>query len=53
MKQIPHPQLDKATRLTAADLNKMKFDPRHTLLTPELLEKATKPAAQPAAPSKP
>lgn len=37
-KQIPHPDLKDAEKLTPLDLNSFRFDPKHTVLTPELLE---------------
>lgn len=38
---IPHPKLTSATPLSAFDLNKYTLGIKHTLLTPELLEKMT------------
>lgn len=41
-KNIPHPSLSKAQQLSALELNAFKIEDRHTLLTPELLEKMSK-----------
>lgn len=38
-RQIERPTLPDAKPLTAAELNSLKFTDRHTLLTPEYLEK--------------
>lgn len=37
-KQIPHPDLKNARKLTPLQLNALKCSRRHTLLTPEILE---------------
>lgn len=37
--QIAPPELKSARRLSPMELNGVKFTDRHTLLTPELLEK--------------
>lgn len=37
VKQIPHPVFEKAVKLTPLQLNAMKCEERHTLLTPEVL----------------
>ncbi len=37
-KQIPSPILKSAVALSPLDLNNCKLNPRHTILTPELLE---------------
>ena len=35
---IPHPDLKSAVRLNAAELNRIRFGNKHTVLTPEQLE---------------
>lgn len=37
--KISHPTLKSATRLTPLQLNTFRFDVKHTLLTPENLER--------------
>lgn len=37
MKKIPEPNLDSATRLSPAELNKIHFGGNHTPLTPDQL----------------
>lgn len=37
IKQIPHPELKSAERLTPLQLNGMRWDNKHTVLTPEIL----------------
>lgn len=39
MKKIQHPQLTNAVRLSAREMNSLHFSPKHTVLTPALLEK--------------
>ncbi len=39
MKIIPRPELKSAVRLSAMDLNKIRFSSKHTVLTPAMLEK--------------
>lgn len=36
--EIRHSELKSAVRLTPLELNACRFDPKHTVLTPELLE---------------
>lgn len=38
-KRIPHPDLKDARQLGPMDLNAIKFTDKHTLLTPEVLER--------------
>ncbi len=42
VKTIQRPDIAGACVLTAAQLNKYRFSDRHTVLTPELLEKMAK-----------
>lgn len=42
MKRIIRPQLTDAVKLTARELNDMCFSQKHTVLTPEQLEKIAK-----------
>lgn len=44
MKNIPHPQLDSATEMTAADENRIRFSGKHTVLTPQTLDQEEKEA---------
>lgn len=39
MKTIPRPQLKSAVRLTAREMNDLRFSQKHTVLTPAQLEK--------------
>ncbi|WP_304977042.1 hypothetical protein [Duncaniella muris] len=39
MKRIQRPQLTNAVRLSAREMNSLHFSPKHTVLTPALLEK--------------
>ncbi len=39
IKQIPHPQLKSAHRLSPLELNQIHCDKRHTVLTPEQIAK--------------
>lgn len=39
IKEIARPQFESARKLTAAELNNFVCEARHTVLTPELLEK--------------
>lgn len=36
--EIRHSELKSAGRMTPLELNACRFDPKHTVLTPELLE---------------
>ncbi|MCM1318966.1 MAG: hypothetical protein NC217_01120 [Muribaculaceae bacterium] len=36
-KKIPHPELQSAKRLTPLQLNAMRWDNKHTVLTPEII----------------
>lgn len=38
-KDIPHPKFEHAKLLTLLELNSLKIDNKHTLLTPEILER--------------
>lgn len=55
-KQLVMPQLDDAKELRPAELNNIRFSTKHTVLTPELLEKmsaqTTKDAPTPQSASK-
>lgn len=42
IRQIPRPELEKAGKLTPLELNAIKLDDKHTVLTPELLERLAK-----------
>ncbi len=46
-KQIPHPVLAKATRLTPLQLNSLRCEEKHTVLTPQLMESLAKTPAKP------
>lgn len=48
-KDIPHPKFEHAKSLTLLELNGLKIDNKHTLLTPQILERV---ASQSKAPSK-
>lgn len=37
VKQIRHPEFTNATRLTPLQLNALRYEEKHTLLTPELM----------------
>lgn len=37
-KQLTHPELTDAVKLSPLDMNNIKFTGKHTLLTPEVLE---------------
>ncbi len=37
-KNIPHPNLRNAEKLSPLQLNEIKIDEKHTVLTPQLLE---------------
>ena len=39
MKRIQRPHLTNAVRLSAREMNSLHFSPKHTVLTPALLEK--------------
>lgn len=39
IKQIQRPQLNSATEMDALQMNAVAFDKKHTVLTPEILEK--------------
>lgn len=39
MKRIQRPHLTNAVRLSASEMNSLHFSPKHTVLTPSLLEK--------------
>lgn len=42
VRKINIPEFDKATRLTPLELNGIKLDDKHTLITPEMLDEAMK-----------
>ncbi|MBD5345218.1 MAG: hypothetical protein HDR90_09610 [Bacteroides sp.] len=44
IKIIPRPQLQSATRLSALQLNGFRCEKKHTLFTPEQLEKIAREA---------
>lgn len=39
VKQIEMPEFTSATKLTPLQMNKLKCSPKHTVLTPELLDR--------------
>lgn len=39
MKKIPHVEIKDAVKLSAMDLNKIRFSEKRTVLTPDVLEK--------------
>ena len=43
-KIIPHPNFEHAKRLSPLELNNLRYDNRHTVITPELLEKMSERA---------
>lgn len=45
MKKIVRPQLASAVKLTPREMNDQHFSVKHTVLTPELLEKMAKGGA--------
>ncbi len=48
MKKITRPQLTDAVKLTPRELNDMRFSQKHTVLTPEQLEKLAAGKTNPA-----
>lgn len=40
-----HPQLKSATTLTAREMNALRFSDKHTILTPEQLERLARSAS--------
>lgn len=45
IKSIPRPNLESGKRLTPLQLNAMRWDNKHTVLTPEVLEEAARNVA--------
>lgn len=51
IKQIKHPEFDNAVRLTPRQLNSLRYEEKHTVLTPELMASLSKSNAETQSPS--